>query len=244
MKAVIAAQARERVKSTMETIKKNFTARFYGFPTNPSSNKEKVIEDVCSQAIAFIVRLVMWMVIYVKPNEDVFPESMAIQQAITHLQSNAHNQFQVHQSGTNEKITTLPQFVMYILVNYIKIQKMHILKSAILADMPSDYEMHQSLTGSFASNKLVAGVFLDIIELAKKQGYIKPGSQFDNLVISDQEVYWYRYTFLNEKGYIRKFNIELSNQPEDIKNPQNLENLMKAVSLTITNYNVFSGVVS
>ena len=135
-KALIQAQVKEQIKNKMDTIKNSFTARFHGYPNNKSSESTQVFQKVCKEAIAFVVQVLMWFTIHVNPNINIYTEAMAINKVANHLQSQAKHQFQLHESASNLKITTLNQFVMYLLKQYIKRQQMPQLKKAILSEMP------------------------------------------------------------------------------------------------------------
>ena len=229
-KAIIRARVNERVHNQFECIKKNLDATFAGYPKN-AAHSQAMTNQVCAQAIAFIVHVLMWFAIFVTPHKAVYTEQMAVAKAISHLHDTAHSQFLLHQSTLHYKINTLTRFVMYLLKQYIKLQHLPALKTAILAEMPSDNELHQNLATAFRANKLVAGIFLEIINLAKADNYIPSDKQYNELIITDEETFLYRYQFLQQKGIISRLDSELSNQPEHIKNPENLADLMTALAL-------------
>ena len=220
----------------MDNIKNNFNAVFHGYPSQSSANNKTLNKNVCQAAIEFLVKLIMWFVIYVEPNIEAFTEEMAIQIVASKLLSNAQNHFRMHESASTVKTKTLQQFVLYMLKNYIRVENMHELKKAILSEMPSDYELHQSLTESFASHKMASGIFLEIIKFAKLEKMLDD-TQFNDLVISDRDIFWYRYKFASEKGILDTLNIELSDHPSDIRHPQTLDKLMEALLLLETKQN-------
>ena len=93
-------QLKERVKNTMKVINDSFNTNFHGYPSHTT---EQTNQQISSQAINFVVQMLMWFVIFVKPHLDVFSEEMAIEKLITHLKNEAKSQFQIHNVAHIEK---------------------------------------------------------------------------------------------------------------------------------------------
>ena len=232
-KALIQAQAKEKIKIGMDNVKNSFTAQFHGFPNN-HTNSEQTIQLVCNQAIAFVINVLMWFAMSVKPNKTVYSEQMAIGKVVTHLRSQAKTHFQMYETGNHIKITTLHQFIMYLLKHYIKHHNLNALKQAILSEMPSDLEVKQSITGAFKPNKLISGLFNEIINLARAEQYITSASQYNDLIITDDDLFSHMYYFLDQIGIVNKIDQQLTNQPIHIKQPTNLADLETALLLLET----------
>ena len=230
---VIKEQAKIQVRSTFDTVKQNFHATFHGFPTNSNGNETKIIQQTCDKAVAFIVDLIQWIVLYVEPNKSAYPETLALQAVVTKLRANAHRKFQLHQSRAklNDRVSTLKHFIVYIIENYVKVQNLHKLKVAVLAEMPTDFDLHLDVVSAFDSHSLITGIFLQIIDIVKEKGLFLNESDYTDLLITNKQIFYYRYQYFLDKKYISKFNSMLSDQKDHIRNPMNLENLMEAARL-------------
>ena len=233
MKTILTERVKSRVKITIENIKNNFTSLFYGYPS--SSNKKKAIADTSDKAINFIIDVIRWIVVYVQPEQQSFPEEMAIKFATTKLRDQAHDSFQLYQTNV-EKVETLNDFLLYMLLDFIKVDRLQKLKTAVLAGMPSDLDLHRSLSRCFEAHKLQCGVYLEIITLCLQKTLISK-DVWNDLIISDKEIFQYRWKFICAKGFDQKFRTELSEHPKNIKEPENVIDMNKAMKLLEIIYN-------
>ena len=229
-KARINAQVREETKDAMNNIKRNFNSVFHGFPDAPS-NVEASIQRVAKLAIAFIVDILLWYGQYVKPNSNIFPQSRAVSHIVSQLKSQAERQYTNDKTNSRLNITTVQEFVVYFLQAYIKSEHLPKLKESVMTDMPSAIEVKHNLARAFESYKTVIGIYNEIIDLAWTQHYIASNAEYNDLVASDDDVYLHIYQFLMKEGIIAQFKLELTDQLDPIKVPENLRNLNIAMSL-------------
>ena len=226
VKALIQAQMRETTKNKFANIRAQFSTVFYGDSATPSANT-----NVHNDAIVFVVKILIWHVMYVRPKKNVYTEDMAIDHITLYLKGSAQSEFTIYNSKHQEQITTINQFVMYILKKYIKHEHLPELRTVILSEMPPDASLRKGIASAFEQNKLTAGIHNQIIQLARTEQYITDNEQYNDLVITREDMFWHIYSFLDSKGYISKIEYQLNCEPKAIKQPTNMTDLDTALEL-------------
>ena len=233
IKAFVQAETRDDIKE----IRANLTAVFYGHSTAPNASEQEM-QRVSNEAIKFIVSVMIWYVMFVRPTANSYnpkiaarSEKIALRHVAQQLKGDARNQYILYCNELRVKINNMTQFIMYLLRTYIEHKNLPKLRETIITEMPPDSTLKRRTSTAFKQNKLTAGIWNHLMDIARSENYIVSDTHYNQYIINSDDLFCSIYAFLDKKGLINKMEYALNSHPKHIKQPENLTDLEQALTL-------------